>query len=88
MDGSCRHPTRRLNQATAASRCSTYFRDGLFERTVGHTYIQLDRLSGLKRFSLSGNHIHRPCDMIDGLAGLIANSPQLVHLEVKVGCKL
>jgi hypothetical protein len=40
----------------------------------------------LKKFSLSGNHIHRPRDIISGLAGLIAKSPHLVHLEVKVGC--
>ena len=45
----------------------------------------LDCLSGLKRISLSGNHVHRPRDIISGLAGLIAKSPQLVHLEVKLG---
>ena len=54
-----------------------------FERSVGH--IQLDCLSGLKKISLSGNHIHFPPDIISGLAGLVAKSPQLVHLEVKLG---
>ena len=54
-----------------------------FERSVGQ--IQLDRLSGLKKFSLLGNHIHQPCGIISGLAGLIAKSPQLVHLELKLG---
>ena len=48
--------------------------------------IHLGCLSGLKKISLSGNHVHRPHDIISGLAGLIAKSPQLVHLEVKVGC--
>ena len=56
-----------------------------FERSVGQ--IQLDLLSGpgLKKVSLSGNHIHRPRDIISSLAGLIAKSPQLAHLEVKLG---
>ena len=54
-----------------------------FERSVGQ--IQLDRLSRLKKFSLLGNHIHQPCGIISGLAGLIAKSPQLVHLELKLG---
>ena len=58
-------------------------RDALFESSVGH--IQLDRLSGLKKISLSGNHVDRPRDIINGLAGLIAKSPQLVHLEVYLG---
>ena len=72
-------------EATAASKCSTTLnRDGSFERTVGHTYIQLDRLSGLEKFSLAGDHIiniHRhhwlwhAGDIISGLAGLIAKSP-------------
>ena len=61
----------------------TLNRHAPFERSVGQ--IQLDRLSGLKKFSLLGNHIHQPCDIISGLAGLIAKSPQLVHLEVKLG---
>ena len=47
--------------------------------------IELDRLSGLKKFSISGNHVHRHRDVISGLAGLIAKSPQLVHLEIKQG---
>ena len=46
----------------------------------------MDRLSGLKKFSLSGNYVDHPRDTISSLAGLIAKSPQLVHLEVKVGC--
>ena len=56
-----------------------------FERSVGHTSIQLDLLSGLEKFSLSGVHIHLPRDITSSLAGLIAKSPQLVHLEVKLG---
>ena len=48
-------------------------------------HIQLDRLSGLKKISLLGNHAHHPRDIISGLAGLIAKSHQLVHLEVKLG---
>ena len=52
---------------------------------VGHKCIQLDLLSGLKKFSLSGNNISFPLDITKGLAGLIAKSPQLVHLEVKPG---
>jgi hypothetical protein len=39
----------------------------------------------LKKLSILGNHIHYPCDIFSGLAGLIAKSPQLVHLEVKLG---
>ena len=39
----------------------------------------------MKKISLSGNHVDRPRDIICGLAGLIAKSPQLVHLEVKLG---
>ena len=35
--------------------------------------------------SLSGNHVHLHHDIISDLAGLIAKSPQLVHLEVKLG---
>ena len=62
----------------------TLNRDAPFEWLAGE--IQLDCLSGLKKLSLSGNHVHRPRDIISGLAGLIAKSPQLVHLEVKVGC--
>ena len=58
-------------------------RDTLFESSVGH--IQSDRLSGLKKISLSGNHVDRPRDIINGLAGLIAKSPQLVQLEVYLG---
>jgi hypothetical protein len=64
----------------------TLNRNGTFERLMGYTDIQLDRLSGLKEFSLSGNHVHLPRDIISRLAGLIAKSPQLVHLEVKAGC--
>ena len=48
-------------------------------------HIQLDHLRGLKKISLSGNHAHYPRDIISGLAGLIAKSRQLVHLEVKLG---
>ena len=63
----------------------TLNRDSPFEwSSVGE--IQLDCLSGLKKLALSGNHFHRPRDIIGGLAGLIAKSPQLVHLEVKGGC--
>ena len=40
----------------------------------------------MKKISLSGNHALYPLDIISGLAGLIAKSPQLVHLELKVGC--
>ena len=58
-------------------------RDALSEISVGH--IHLDRLSELKKISLSGNHVDRPCDITSGLAGLIAKSPQLVHLEVHLG---
>ena len=58
-------------------------RNQIYECSVGD--IQLDRLTGLKRISLSGNHIHHPPNIISGLAGLIAKSPQLVHLEVKLG---
>lgn len=58
-------------------------RHAVFERSPGN--LQLDRLSGLKRFSLSGNYIHHPPGIVRGLAGLIAKSPQLVHLEVKLG---
>ena len=57
----------------------TLNRVALLEHSVGQ--IQLDRLSGLKKFSLSGNNA-----LISGLAELIAKSPQLVDLEVKVGC--
>ena len=58
----------------------------LFERwAIGHGCIQLDLLSGLKKFSLSGDHIHLPRDIVSSVAGLIAKSPQLVHLEVKLG---
>ena len=57
----------------------------LFERWVGHKCIQLDLLSGLKKFSLSGDHIHLPRNIVSCLAGLIAKSPELVHLEVKLG---
>ena len=57
----------------------------MFKRWVGHKCIQLDLLSGLKKFSLSSDHIHLPRDIISNLAGLIAKSPQLVHLEVKRG---
>ena len=55
----------------------------MFERSVGH--IQLDHLLGLKKISLSCNHVHRPRDIVSGLAGLIAKSPQLFHLEVNLG---
>ena len=52
---------------------------------IGHKCIQLNLLSGLKKLSLSSNHIHLPRDIVSSLAGLIARSPQLVHLEVKRG---
>ena len=54
-------------------------------RPRGQTCIQLDLLSGLKKFSLSGDYIFLPRDIVSSLAGLIAKSPQLVHLEVKLG---
>ena len=57
----------------------------LFEHPVGHECIQLDLLSGLKKISLLGDHIHLPRDITNSLAGLIAKCPQLVHLEVKLG---
>ena len=63
----------------------TLNRTAIFVRSVGDIHWQLERLPGLKKISLSGNHIHRPRDIISGLAGLIAKSPQLVHLEVKPG---
>ena len=44
--------------------------------------IQLDLLSGLKKISLSGIYFRR--DIVNRLAGIIAKSPQLVHLEVKL----
>ena len=59
----------------------TSSRHAQFDHSLGQ--IQLDHLSGLKKISLSGNHVHYPRDMISRLAGLIAKSPQLVHLEVK-----
>jgi hypothetical protein len=58
-------------------------RHAVFESSPGN--LQLDHLSGLKKITLSGNHIHRPPGIVSGLAGLIAKSPQLVHLEVKLG---
>jgi hypothetical protein len=39
----------------------------------------------LKKISISGNHIHYPPAIVSGLPRLIANSPELVHLEVKLG---
>ena len=54
-------------------------------RSVGQTCIQLELLSGLKKISLSGDYIFLPRDFVSSLAGLIAKSPQLVHLEVKLG---
>lgn len=44
--------------------------------------LQLDRLSGLKRISLSGNCTDYRSHIICGLAEAIAKSPQLTHLEV------
>jgi hypothetical protein len=38
-----------------------------FEQSVGQ--MQLDRLSGLKKFSLSGNHVYHPRDIVSSLAG-------------------
>ena len=61
----------------------TLNRHAPFNRSVGQ--IQLDRLSGLKKISLLGNHIYKPSDIISGLAGLIAKSPHLIHLEIKLG---
>ena len=55
----------------------------MLEGSIGH--ILLDRLSRLKKISLSGHHVDHPRDVIKGLAGLIAKSPQLVHLEVSLG---
>ena len=42
----------------------------------------MDLLLGLKKISFSGIYLHR--DTVSSLAGLIAKSPQLVHLEVKL----
>jgi hypothetical protein len=46
--------------------------------------LQLDRLSGLKKISLSGNCNNFHSDIIDGIAEAIAKSPDLVSLEVKL----
>ena len=51
-------------------------------QSIGH--IQVDRLSGLKKISISCNYVHRPRDIVSGLGGLVARSPQLVHLEVNL----
>ena len=61
----------------------TLNRDALLESSVGN--IQLDHLSKLKKISLSGCHVKSHRDIINCLAGLIAISPQLVHLEVNLG---
>jgi hypothetical protein len=55
----------------------------LFDHSPGH--LQLDHLSGLKKLSITGNYTHCPPPTISGLARLIAKSPQLVYLEVKLG---
>ena len=47
--------------------------------------MQFDRLSGLKKISLSGYYGDRPRDIIGGLAKLIAICPRLVHLKVNLG---
>jgi hypothetical protein len=39
----------------------------------------------LKKFSLSGGYVYLPRDIVSNVAGLIAKSPQLVHLEVNLG---
>jgi hypothetical protein len=57
----------------------TLKRETLFECLVGN--MQLDFLSGLKKIFLLGHHVDRPLDIICGLAGLIAKTPQVVHLE-------
>jgi hypothetical protein len=54
----------------------------VIDYSVGHKCIQLDLLSGLKKFSLSGIYLSR--DFTSSVAGLVAKSPQLVHLEVKL----
>jgi len=57
------------------------YRDRPFSERLddGYKFIQLNLLSGLKKFSLSGRR-----DIVSGLAGLIAKCPQLVHLEIKL----
>ena len=58
----------------------------MFEGLDRYKCIPLDRLSGLKKISVLGNYIDRPRDIVSGLVGLIANCPQLAHLEVKLDC--
>jgi hypothetical protein len=62
----------------------TLNRHGLSGRSPGN--LRLDRLPGLKKISLFGNYGNyvNP-GIMSGLSGLIAKSPQLVYLEIKLG---
>ena len=81
MDRNCCHP--RFNKLQDLQLTLNRHVPIKFERSVGQ--IQLDLLSGLKKISLWGNHVYQLHDIISGLTGLIAKSPQLVHLEIKLG---